>query len=68
MANGEEFLGFLQNNRLKEGIHEFNIRGQVYRLQFNQDSPRYRDWLLYLNQWQNIQGKALDDYVSELNI
>lgn len=66
LANGEEFLGYLKNHKLEKGIHQFNIRGQVYRLQFDQDSPRYREWLLYLNKWQNIQGQALDSYVSQL--
>ena len=66
LANGMAFLEYLKLNYMKEGMHRVKIGDQLYEIQFYSASHKYKNWLLYLELWQNIQGQALNSYISQL--
>ena len=56
-----EYLGYLSSNDIKDGMHQFNIGRQVYRIQFY-ENVKYKQWFLYLHQWLKGYQVELRNY------
>ena len=59
--DGNEFLNYLSNNDIKEGVSVFKVGKQKVSIQFNEEIRKGKYWWLYLDKWLYLDSRFIKD-------
>lgn len=59
--DGNEFLNYLSNNDIKEGVRVFKVGRQNVSIQFNENISKGKYWWLYLDKWLYLDSRFIKD-------